>query len=260
MVRTRFLLAALMATTMSCVAASAEQIAVKHIQRPDHQFMVTRSESGKVIAHLEFEQTIKGDEVTVHLATRFLDGSIDEETSTFSQKGVFRLLRNHRVQRGPFFAKPVDFSVDAVTGTLTSRMVDKSGKDNVDNEHMKLPDDLANGMIGTLLENVPSDTAPFRVGLVAPVGGGRLIQLLISRESEQTFEMNGRPHKAIVFRVHPEIGGFAGMFAPLVGMQPKDVMVWIREGNDPEVVRIVGQLGGAGPVVSSELEGASFQH
>jgi hypothetical protein len=32
----------------------------------------------------------------------------------------------------------------------------------------------------------------------------------------------------------------------------------VLEGDEPAVVRIVGQLGGAGPVVSSELEGASF--
>jgi hypothetical protein len=41
-------------------------------------------------------------------------------------------------------------------------------------------------------------------------------------------------------------------------MQPKDVMVWILEGEQPAVVRVVGQLSGFGPVVSSELEGTSF--
>jgi hypothetical protein len=35
-------------------------------------------------------------------------------------------------------------------------------------------------------------------------------------------------------------------------------MVWVLEGADPAVVRIVGQLGGYGPVVSSELMGTSF--
>ena len=48
------------------------------------------------------------------------------------------------------------------------------------------------------------------------------------------------------------------MIAKLIGLQPKDVMVWVLEGEEPAVVRIVGQLGGYGPVVSSELEGTSF--
>ena len=50
----------------------------------------------------------------------------------------------------------------------------------------------------------------------------------------------------------------SGVIARLVGLQPKDVMVWILEGEEPAVVRIVGQLGGFGPVVSSELVGSSF--
>jgi len=33
----------------------------------------------------------------------------------------------------------------------------------------------------------------------------------------------------------------------------------VLEGEEPAVVRIVGQLGGYGPVVSSELEGTSFE-
>jgi hypothetical protein len=48
------------------------------------------------------------------------------------------------------------------------------------------------------------------------------------------------------------------MIAMLLNLQPKDVMVWVQEGEKPAVMRIVGQLGGFGPVLSSELEGTSF--
>jgi hypothetical protein len=34
-------------------------------------------------------------------------------------------------------------------------------------------------------------------------------------------------------------------------------MVWVLEGEKPAVMRVVGQLGGSGPVLSSELEGTS---
>ena len=61
-----------------------------------------------------------------------------------------------------------------------------------------------------------------------------------------------------MFRIHPELGGIVGVLAPLIGLQPKDVLVWVLEGEQPAVVRIVGQLGGYGPVVSSDLEGTSF--
>ena len=123
---------------------------------------------------------------------------------------------------------------------------------------MDLPDDLANGFVGTLLLNVPQNATTFRVGMLAPIGGGRLINLLISPEGEQQFHTEGQTLKAAVFRIHPELGGIVGVIARLIGLQPKDVLVWVLEGDEPAVVRIVGQLGGYGPVVSSDLEGASF--
>jgi hypothetical protein len=81
---------------------------------------------------------------------------------------------------------------------------------------------------------------------------------LISPAGEQSFQATGQTLKATVFRIHPELGGIVGVIATLIGLQPKDVMVSVLEGEEPAVVRIVGQLGGYGPVVSSELEGASF--
>ena len=255
--RSDFSVVVLLAITVG-TAALAEPISVKHIQLPMHRFMVARSEAGKIIANGEFSQVVQGDEVTMRLTYKFEDGSIDDETTTYRQQGTFRLVRNHHIQKGPFFVKPVDFTVEAATGIVTSLTTDKNGKIHVESEHMDLPDDLANGFVGTLLLNVPHDTTPFRVGMLAPVGSGRLIRLLISREGEQPFHMTEQTLKATVFRIHPELGGIVGVIAPLIGLQPKDVLVWVLEGEEPAVVRIVGQLGGYGPVVNSELEGTSF--
>jgi hypothetical protein len=257
MERSRLLVAAFLTITLA-TAAPAEQISVKHIQLPMHGFMVARSETGKIIAPVEFTQAVQGDEVTMRLTYRFVDGSIDDETTTYRQQGTLRLVRSHHIQKGPFFAKPVDFAVEAATGTATSRTADKKGKINVETEHIDLPDDLANGFVGTLLLNVPPNTTPFRVGILAPVFGGRLIRILISPEGEQPFQKAGQTLKASVFRIHPELGGILGVLATLLGLQPKDVTVWVLEGEQPAVVRIVGQLGGSGPVLSSELEGTSF--
>jgi len=220
--------------------------------------MVARSETGQIIARVEFTEDVQGDEVTMRLTYHFGDGSIDDETTTYRQHGTFQLIRNHHLQKGPFFAKPVDFAVEAATGTATTRTADGKGTVHTESEHIDLPDDLANGFVGTVLMNVPPNTAPLRVGILAPVFGGRLIRILISPDGEQPFQKAGQTLKATVFRIHPELGGILGMLAQLLGLQPKDVMVWILEGEQPAVVRIVGQLGGSGPVVSSELEGTSF--
>jgi hypothetical protein len=255
--RNDFLVAAFLAITL-CTAAGAERISVRHIQLPRHEFMVARSETGKIIARVEFTEDVQADEVTMHLTYRFVDGSIDDETTTYRQQGTFRLVRNHHIEQGPFFAKPVDFAVEAATGIATSRTADENGKIRVESEHIDLPDDLANGFVGTLLLNVPPNTAPFRVGILAPVFGGRLIRILISPDGEQPFQKTGQTLKATVFRIHPELGGILGVIAKLLGLQPKDVMVWVLKGEKPAVMRIVGQLGGSGPMLSSELEGTSF--
>jgi len=257
MERSNFFVAIFLVITLG-TAASAERISVRHIQSPMHRFMVARSENGKIIANGEFSQVVQGDEVTMRLTYHFVDGSIDDETTTYKQGGTFRLIRNHHIQNGPFFVKPVDFAVEAATGIATTRTTDKDGKIHVESEHMDLPDDLANGFVGTLLLNVPHNTTPFRVGMLAPVGGGRLIHILISPEGEQPFHTTGQTLKATVFRLLRELGGIVGGMARLIGLQPKDVMVWVQEGEEPAVVRIVGQLGGYGPVVNSELEGTSF--
>jgi hypothetical protein len=220
--------------------------------------MVARSETGKIIARVEFTEDVQGDEVTMRLTYRFVDGSIDDETTTYMQHGTFRLVRNHHIQQGPFFAKLVDFAVEAATGTASTRTVDKNGKVQIESEHIDLPDNLANGFVGTLLLNVPPNTAPFRAGILAPVFGGRLIRILVSPQGEQPFQRAGQTLKATVFRIHPELGGILGMLATLLGLQPKDVTLWVLEGETPAVMRVVGQLGGSGPVLSSELEGTSF--
>jgi hypothetical protein len=132
--RNDFLVAAFGAITL-CASAPAQPISVRHTQRPTHRFMVARSEAGKIIASCEFSQVVQGDEVTMRLTYKFVDGSIDDETTTYRQQGTFRLVRNHHIQKGPFFVKPVDFIVEAATGvaimatytsratTLTCRMI-----------------------------------------------------------------------------------------------------------------------------------------
>src|SRR5260370_20076546 len=129
--RNDFLIAALCAMTL-CIAAAAEPISVRHIQSPMHRFMVARSQAGKIIANGEFSQVVQGDEVTMRLTYHFVDGSLDDETTTYRQQDTFRLVRNHHIQKGPFFVKPVDFTVEVSTGTATSRTEDRDGKIHVE--------------------------------------------------------------------------------------------------------------------------------
>jgi hypothetical protein len=91
-----------------------------------------------------------------------------------------RRVRGHHIQKGPFFVKLVDFTVEVAPGIATSRTADKNGNIHVENHHIEVPDDLANGFVGTLLLNAPQNTTPFRVAMLVPVNGARLIRIQIS--------------------------------------------------------------------------------
>lgn len=239
------------------VVAQGEPITVKHTLGAERGFLVIRSETGKTLGDGELVQYATGDEVHTRLTYRFLDGSVDEETTVFRQHGTFQLVRDQHVQRGPFFKEDTDITVDAPSGMVTVKTTNKKGETKTETNHMDLPNDVANGMVGSLVLNVNRDAA-FSVGMVATTSKGRLIRLDFTSTGEQRFLIAGRARKATVFRIHPNLGGVAAVIAPIIDKQPKDIMLWVLEGEVPAFIREVGQLSEGGPVVSIEFAGTSF--
>jgi hypothetical protein len=75
-----------------CSAAPAESIPVRHVEGTVHGFLVLRSQEGRALAVGDLYEVVRGDKVTSRLLFRFRDGSVDDETTVFSQRGTFRLL------------------------------------------------------------------------------------------------------------------------------------------------------------------------
>lgn len=247
------------ATARTLSAAEQPQpVPVHHLQGSSHAFLVLRAESGAVLGYAELVQLSHRDRVTSRLTYHFRDGSVDDDTTVFTQHETFHLIRDQHVQRGPFFSKDSECLLTG-DGNVTLRTVDKNGKETVQTSHIDLPPDISNGVTGTMLLNVSAASGPFQLGLVAPSGKGRLIRLSISVAGEQTFSpVLGVRRKATVFRIHPELGGVAGVVAPVIGKSPKDVFVWILEGEVPGLVREIGPLEQGGTVISVEPAGASY--
>jgi hypothetical protein len=82
-------------------ALPGDTVAVRHIEGLMHGFLVLRTLDGKTIADGQITQNARGDRVTDHLTFRFKDGSTYEDTTVFSQRGTFRLLSDHLIQKGP---------------------------------------------------------------------------------------------------------------------------------------------------------------
>ena len=224
--------------------ADSEMIRVRYPQGSTHGFLALRTLDGKIIATGESTQTVHGDQVTAKLTFHFRDGSIDEDETIFSQKGVFRLLSDHHIQRGPSFPKPIDLLINALDGEVIWR--DEDG--TTTQMHMELPDDVSNGLPPNLLVNISQSTTETKVSYIVAGKKPRLIHISIKPTGTTAFIVGTLHRKATNFTLHVELGGVTGVVAPIIGKQPPDFHIWLQDGKPPAFVREEGALYEGGPV------------
>jgi hypothetical protein len=241
------------AALLQPVLLPATPVNVQHLEGLVHGFLVLRTLEGDTLADGDLIQVAHGDQVTRRLVFHFKDGSIDDETAVFSQRRSFRLLRDHLVQKGPAFPHPLEVSIESSTGQVTVHYTDDDGKEKVATEHLDMPPDVANGLVLTLLKNIRSDTPQTKVSMVVATPKPRLVKLAITPQGEEPFLIGGSSRKATHYVVKVEIGGVAGLVAPLLGKQPPDTQVWILGGEAPAFVKSEGPLYVGGPIWRIEL-------
>jgi hypothetical protein len=239
---TRFLIAAAWAGI-----ALAEPVSVRRPEGALHGLLALKALDGETLADGDLIQFTRGDQVTSRCTFHFRDGSLQDETVVFSQKGQFRLVSDHLVQTGPRFPHPSDLSIDVAARRVVVRYRDDHGKDQVVDESMDLPADLANGLMLTLVRNLEADSAA-TVSMIAAAPKPRLVQLAIRKEGEDTVSVGGSPRKSTRLVVKIEISGVAGLVAPLVGKKPPDTRVWLLGGDVPAFLKSEGPLYFGGPV------------
>ncbi|HEX4758627.1 MAG TPA: hypothetical protein VH308_11620 [Terracidiphilus sp.] len=252
----RRLLSLSLITLLVCTwqpGASAAPVPVRYINGTIHGFLELRSQDGHVIASGDLVQVANGRQVTARLLFTFKDGSIDDETTVFTQRRNFQLITDHHIQKGPFFPHPIDLMIDARSGQVTVRSTGKDGKEEVKTDHIQLPPDLANGMVPTLIQNIRPDTPETRVSILAATPKLRLVTLFISPRGEETFSLAGASRKAMHYEIRIDLGGVSGMVAPMVGKQPPNIQLWIIGGPAPSFLREEGPIYPEGPVFTIEL-------
>jgi hypothetical protein len=231
----------------------AQPIPVRYIQGTVHGFLVMKSDDGKVVASGDSIQTVRGDRVTTRTLFTFKDGSVDDDTTVFSQRGAFHLITDHHTQKGPFFPHPSDILIDASSGQITAHTTGKDGKDETKADHFAMPVDLGNGIVPLLIEHIKSGVAETTVPMLVLAPKPRLIKLLISPLGEEPFDIAGSPRKATHYEIKVQIGGIAGMVAPFVGKAPPNVQLWIVGGQAPTFLKEVGPIYPEGPMMTIEL-------
>jgi hypothetical protein len=233
--------------------ASAEPIAVRFPEGLAHGFLTLRSPQGALLATGDLIQTVTGDRVTSRLMFRFRDGSLHDETAVFTQDDRFQLLSDRLIQKGPAFETQLDMNIDVKSGQVTVRYRKEGEDEKTESEHLDMPDDLANGIIITLLKNVQPTAAPTELSLIAATPKPRLVKLKISSPGADPFSVAGSRRKATHYVVKVDLGGLAGVVAPLVGKQPPDSHVWILQGTAPAFVRSDSTLVMGGPLWRMDL-------
>ncbi len=138
-------------------ALHADPMPVRYTQGTFHGFLELRDASGHIVAAGDSLQYLQGNHIITETNFKYKDGSTDDETTVYTQRHAFHLISDHRVQKGPSFPHPMDVLVEA-NGKVTVRTPGKDGKEDVKVDHMKLPPDLANGLIPIVTENMRTAT------------------------------------------------------------------------------------------------------
>jgi hypothetical protein len=260
MPRTR---SSLRAATLAAVFAfsaplRADPVTVRHREGLVHGFLAVRTLSGETLAGGDLLQTSRGDVVTSRLVFHFKDGSLHDETAVFTQRGTFRLLSYKLVQKGPTFPKPLEFSLDGRSGHATVRWTEDGDAKEEEERLDKVPPDLANGLVSTLLKNVGAPSGPLTFSMLAATPKPRLVKLVVTPSGEEPFTTPAMERRARHFVVKVDIGGVTGALASLLGKEPPDTHVWILGGPVPAFVRSEGALYVGGPIWRIELTAPSW--
>jgi len=240
-------LVALLVSIAGAGSAEAAPVAVRYVEGTSHGFVVLRSDQGTLLAHGQYIQTVRGEKVESRLSFNFADGSLYDETVTFTQHNVFRLVAYHLTQKGPAFGEASsEVSFDRDSGRYRASSGDKSAEGTLD-----LPEDLHNGMTGMLLRNLPTGGRASGY-LMAFTPKPQLVRSDMGPEGEDRFSVGDATFTAVRHLVKLDIPGLKGAIANLIGKNPPDIRYWVSSGVAPAFLKFEGAMYLKGPVWTIE--------
>jgi hypothetical protein len=232
----------------------ADPVRVRFPEGVTRGFLAIRTPQGELVGHGELQQRPRGDEIESRLLLQFKNGSVHDETTRFSQRGVFRLEAYRLVQRGPSFPG-TEVSFDRKSGRYEAKTHERpDGPADTASGELEMPADLYNGMALLTLKNLPPGEGA-TVQLAAFTPKPRLLRVALRREGEDRVVFAGNAKPATRFLVDLEIGGLTGVVASLVGKNPPDLRYWLVLGDIPAFARFEGAMFLNGPVWRVEMAG-----
>ncbi len=83
----------------------AQDVPVRYKAGSEHGYLLLRNLDGAILANGEVTQVPYHDQINLHLVFHFLDGSIDDETTVYSQRKTLRLISERHIQTGKSFPR-----------------------------------------------------------------------------------------------------------------------------------------------------------
>jgi len=244
---------AVAAMLLGPAVAGAEPVRMRYPEGPTHGFLVLSDvATDKPIARGELIQWIERGAIVSRLVFYFDDGSLYDETVRFSQRPVFKVLSYHLIQKGPSFSEPCDNEFDS-SGRYRARLRSSpDGEEQTDSGVTEIPADVSNGMMSTLLKNLPRG-ASATVHIMTFRPKPMVLDLELTPEGTDRYWVGKTAQLATRFLVKPKVGGVKGVFATIAGKQPPEVRMWIGQGRAPSLVRFEGPIYYEGPPWRVEL-------
>lgn len=233
-------------------AAGADTVRVRFPEATTRGFLAVRTPDGALIGHGELRQRARGVEIDSRLTLRFKDGSLHDESTTYSQRGAFRLEAYSLTQRGPAFPG-AEIAFDRKSGRYRAKTRERpDGPEETASGELEMPADLYNGMALVLLKNLaPGATVSARIAAFTPKP--RLITMDLSHEGNDAVRIGPATKTARRHLVKLEVGGLTGIVATLIGKDPPDLRYWLVAGDVPAFVRFQGAMYLNGPVWRLEM-------
>ena len=102
---------------------------------------------------------------------------------------------------------------------------------------IKMPADLYNGLVIPVIKNISPDAGETKVSMIVAAPKPRVVTLNMMPQAPGTFYLAGMARKATVYEIKIEIGGLAGIIAPIIGKQPPNISIEIFRSELPAFLR-----------------------
>jgi hypothetical protein len=241
------------AVLLASAPCGADLVRVRYPEGPAHGYLVMSDETGRPIAHGELIQWIEKRAIASRLVFHYENGSFYDEVVHFTQQPVFRVTSYHLIQRGPSFTTATEVEFDR-SGRYRAMVKAQDKAEERAAGTTEIPDDVANGMISTLLKNFTAG-ASAKAHMMTFRPKPLVVDLALAAEGSDRYWMGRAEGSATRFVMTPHVPGVTGVFADITGKQPSPFRMWIAQGQAPVLVKFEGPLYLDGPTWHIELTG-----